>query len=173
MKKLFAGLLVLPLFAFVALDWVAVKLDERVTVSFPTNPEKKDMSGNSVWTQDIDKDARVMVMIIDFTKLGADSASIAVEMEKDAALSEFREGVLGQIKGGTLISERKSMINGKRYFEYVINMGKTEQPDAFNMMYSRCIFVGDRLYTLNFYEKNNLPRKEDRDKFFASFKLSY
>ncbi len=172
MKKLLAGLLVLPFFAFVAADWVAVKVDERVTVSFPATPEKKDISGNSVWVQDIDKGARCMVMIIDFSKFGMDSVALAAEMTREDAFAEFRQGVLGQIAGGTLISESKSTISGKIYFEYVVNMGKADQPDALNVLYSRNIFVGSKMYTLSFYEKSNLLRPEERNKFFSSFKLS-
>ena len=173
MKKLFAALLVLPFFAFVGSDWVTVKLDERVTVSFPTEPEKKDMSGNSVWVRDIDKDARCMALIVDFLKFGMGSAGLAAEMMRDEAFGEFRDGALGQMAGSTIISERKDTINGKTYFEYVIDMGKLDQPDALNIMYSRNIFVGSKMYTLSFYEKNKLPREEERKKFFSSFKLNY
>jgi hypothetical protein len=173
MKKLLIVLLVLPFFAFVAADWVAVKLDERVTVSFAAMPEIKDVAGNSVWVQDIDKGARCMVMVVDFEKFGSDSAGIAAEMAKEEAFVEFRKAVLGQIEGGTLIAETKSAISGKTYFEYVIDLGKGGQPDVLNVLHSRNIFVGAKMYTLSFYEKNGLPREVERDKFFSSFKLSY
>lgn len=173
MKKIFFALLALPFLAFVAADWVTVKLDEKVSLSFPAEPEKRDMQGNSVWVQDIDADARCMAMIVDFSKFGMDSAGLAAEMEKDASFADFRQGVLGQIENSKLISEKKSKIKGKTCFEYVINMGKENDPAALNIMYSRNIFVGNKMYTLSFYEKNNKLREQDRNKFFNSFKLSY
>ncbi|MET0392480.1 MAG: hypothetical protein ABW019_05035 [Chitinophagaceae bacterium] len=173
MKKLFAALLVLPFLAFVAADWVTVQLDEKVSVSFPSAPQEKEMAGNQVWVQDIDKDARCMAMVLDFSKFGLDSAGLAEEMGKDQAFADFRGGILGQIQGATLISEKKGKINGKIYFEYVINMGKNDDKDALNIMYSRNIFVSNKMYTLSFYEKNNMPREKDRNKFYNSFKLAY
>jgi hypothetical protein len=171
MKKLIPVLLVLPFFAFMAADWISVALDERVAVDFPAQPELKDMSGNKVWVQDVDKDSRCMAMIVDFKSYGMDSAKLAEEMSKEQSFADFRQGVLGQIAGATLISEKKSTINGKIYFEYVINMNK--EGDAFNIMYSRNIFAGTKMYTLSFYEKNNLPREQERNKFFTSFKMRY
>ncbi|MET0634498.1 MAG: hypothetical protein ABWZ25_00640 [Chitinophagaceae bacterium] len=172
MKKIAAGLLLLPFLAFVTVDWVTVKLDDRATVSFPAEPESRDLSGNIVRVKDVDKDARCMAMTVDFTQFGMDSAGLAKEMENEQSLEQFREGALGQIAGSTLISERRGITNGKTYFEYVINMGKTD-PEALNIMYSRNIFAGSKMYTLSFYEKDKRPREEDRNKFLNSFKLLY
>lgn len=173
MKKLLAALLLLPFFAFIASDWITVRLDERVTVSFPAKPEEKDMQGNAVWVQDVDQGARCMAMIVDFSKFGMDSAGLAAEMDKPESFDNFRQGVLGQIAGSTLISEKKGTVNGKIYFEYVIDMGKRDQPDALNIMYSRNIFAGSKMYTLSFFEKTNLPREQERKQFLTSFKAGY
>lgn len=162
----------LPFLAFVAADWITVKIDNRVTVSFPATPEEKEMSGNQVWVQDVDKDGRCMAMLLDFSKFGMDSATLASEMSKDASFDDFRQGILGQIEGSTLISEKKTKVQGKLCFEYVINMGKDGQADALNIMYSKNIFVGNKMYTLSFYEKNNKPREADRTRFFNSFRLN-
>lgn len=172
MKKIFAALLLIPVFAFGVAEWVTVKLDDRVTMSFPAQPEIKDMSGNPVWVQDIDKGARCMAMVLDFQKFGLDSAGLAAEMNREEAMEEFKQGVMGQIPGSTLISEKKGTIKGKTYFEYVINMGKTE-PEALNIMYSRAIFVGSNMYTISFYEMTNKPRAEEREKYMSSFTLKY
>lgn len=172
MKKLFLGLLLLPFFAFTAADWITVKLDERAVVDFPAEPEKSDIEGNAQWIQDVDKDARCMAMIVDFKNLGMDSVQLAAEIVKEQSFIDFRQGVLKQMPGATLISEKKGTIAGKMYFEYLIKMNKSGQPDTF-IVYNRNIFAGDKLYILSFYEKNNLPREPDRNKFFASFRLLY
>jgi len=173
MKKFFLVLLLLPFFAFVAADWVTVKLSDRVSVSFPSSPEEKEMSGNSVWVQDVDSNGRCMAMVVDFSKFGMDSAGLATEMAKDESFADFRQGVLGQIAGSSIISEKKGKINGKIYFEYVIDMNKPGQPNAFSIMYSRNIFIGDKMYTLSFYEKVNKPQDKPRNKFFDSFRMHY
>lgn len=172
MKKLLLALFVLPFFAFVAADWVTVKLDNRAMLDFPSQPQEKEMGGNQVWIQDIDSNGRCMAMVLDFTSYGMDSAKLADEMSKDQAFADFRQGVLGQIEGSKLISEKKGTVEGKLYFEYKIDMGKTDV-NALNVMYNRNIFAGTKMYSVSFYEKNNKPRDLERKKFFASFRLRY
>jgi hypothetical protein len=125
------------------------------------------MSGNPVWVADVNDDSRCMVMTFDFGKQGLDSAAVANEMEREGAFEEFREGVLGQIEGAYIVSERKTKFNGYTTFEYVINMGKSDE-GALNIMYNKNIFVNSVMYSLSFYEKNNKPQEEARRSFFSS-----
>lgn len=171
MKKLLIGLLLLPFLSFVAADWVTVKLDERVSVSFPSTPLTKEIGENNAWIQDIGKDARCMAMFMDFTNFGMDSAGVAAEMEKPESLANFRVGVLQEIANSKLVSEKTIKVKGYTCFEYVIDMGKTD-PEALNMMYNRNIFIGSKMYTMNFFEKNNSSHEADRTKFFTSFKVN-
>jgi hypothetical protein len=164
-------LLFVPLLAFATIDWVIVKLDSRVSVSFPIKPEEKDMSGNPVWVADANKDSRCMVMVIDFQKFGMDSVALAAEMEKEEAFDQFKDGILGQIEGSSLISEKKTTVAGKTSFEYIIDMGKKDTA-ALNKMYNKNVFIGNKMYSLSFYEKEGKPQDALRDKFFASFKLN-
>jgi hypothetical protein len=159
----------LPLLAFTTADWITVKLDDRVTVEFPSAPEEKDMSGNQVWSGDINNDAKAMAMVMDFGKFGMDSAMLATEMEKDEAFQQFKDGILGQIQGSTIMSEKRTKVNGRHVFEYVINMGK---PDTtLTIMHNRNYFVGAKMYTLSFYEKGSKPQPDVRNKFFNSLKV--
>jgi hypothetical protein len=171
MRKKFLAFLFLPMLAFAATtDWVNVNLDERVSVSFPNQPEEKEMSGNAVWVADASNDARCMAMVLDFEKFGMDSVMLAAEMGKEESFTQFKEGILGQIEGATLISERKTTTAGKMTFEYVIDMGKNDTA-ALNKMYNKNVFIGNKMYSLSFYEKDGKPQTEARNKFFNSFKL--
>ena len=170
MRKLWSVLLLLPLLAFVTADWVNVQLNSRVSVSFPVKPDEKEMSGNAVWVADANADSRCMAMVLDFEKFGMDSAALAAEMGKETSFEQFKEGILGQIVGASLISEKKTTTNGYMTFEYVIDMGKTDT-SALNLMYNKNIFIGSKMYSLSFYEKTLKRQPEARTKFFNSFKV--
>lgn len=173
MRKKLLALLLLPALAFATtFEWISVQLDERVNVSFPAKPEEKEMSGNAVWVADAGLNGRCMAMVLDFEKFGMDSAMLAGEMGKEESFAQFKEGILGQIEGSTLISEKKTTTAGKMTFEYVIDMGKTDTA-ALNKMYNKNIFIGNKMYSLSFYEKNNNPQPAARNQFFNSFKLKY
>jgi hypothetical protein len=165
-------LLFVPLLAFATADWVNVKLDERVSVTFPVTPEEKQMSGNAVWVADFGPNARCMAMVMDFEKFGMDSAMVAGEMGKEESFTQFKEGILGKIEGSTLISEKKTTVAGKMCFEYIIDMGKKDTA-ALNKMYNKNVFIGNKMYSLSFYEKEGKPQLEARNKFFNSFKRHY
>jgi hypothetical protein len=170
MKK-WIVLLLLPVLAFTVSDWKTVKVDDRVSVDFPTEPEQKEMSGNAVWVADVETGSRCMVMVLDFEKFGLDSAKLSEEMQKPEALEDFRNGVLGQIQGATLISEKASTVLGHKAFDFVIDMGK-EDTAVLNKMYNKNIFIGSKMYSMSFYEKDSHPEDALRAKFFGSFKLN-
>lgn len=171
MKKTLIALLAVPFFAFAIADWVNVQLDERASISFPVAPEIKDFGGNQVWVSDAsDSQSRYMMMIMDFSKFGLDSAGVAAEMGKEETFDQFKGGVLGQIPGASLISEKKTTVMGKMTFDYVIDMGKKD-PKGYSIMYNRNIFSGAKMYSMNFYEKKDAPKEDLRKKFFESFQI--
>lgn len=151
-------------------DWKTVKLDSRVSVAFPGEPEVEDKGGNPMWKTIIDDQALCMAMIIDFEKLGMDSASLATEMVKDDQFAAFRDGILGKMPGSSVVSERKRTVSGHLTYDFLINMGK--DANSINKMYNRNIFVGSKLYSLSFLENDNQPEKELREAFFSSFKIN-
>ena len=170
MRKTLSAFLFLPLFAFVTADWVTVKLDDRATIDFPSATEAKDMNGNLMWVQDVGKDARCMAMVYDFGMMGVDSAALADEMSRPEAFEQFKTGVVGQMEGASVISEKNTTVNGRKVFEYLIDMGKKDT-SALNRMYNRNYFIGAKMYSLSFFEKNNKSQAELRNKFFSSFKV--
>ena len=169
MKKTLIAFFFLPLLAFVAVDWVTIKLDGRTSIDFPSQTESKDMGGNPLWIQEINKDARCMAMVFDFGKLGLDSASLAAEMGKPESFEQFKQGVVGQMEGASVISEKNTTINGRKVFEYLIDMG-TKDTSELNRMYNRNIFIGEKMYTLSFFERGKSPQAQLRNKFFNSFR---
>ena len=170
MKKQFFFWVILPLMAFASIDWVTVSIDKRVTVDFPVKPVQSESSGNPMWTADANSDSRCMAMIIDFKNFGMDSAQVAGEMSKPEAYEDFKNGVLGQIEGSSIVSEKITTFLGYKTFEYIINMGKKDT-SSLNIMYNKNIFVGAKLYAMNFFEKNGKPQDQQRDQFFRSIKI--
>lgn len=171
MKKIWLLACLFPVFAFVVNDWISVRIDNRVSVSFPLKPTEKEMSGNLVWTADASSDARCSVMRLDFTKFGYDSAKLMAEMEQEGAIGQFRVGLMGQFPNGKLLSEKGTTTKGKLTFDYVLDMGK-ENGNELTVMYTKNIFIGSNMYSLSFYEKRNRPQDELRKKFFNSFSLN-
>ena len=170
MRKTLIAFLFLPLFAFVAADWVTIKLDDRASIDFPSAAVPKDLNGNSMWLQDIGKDARCMVMIMDFSRMGVDSAALADEMSRPEAFEQFKEGVVGQMQGASILSEKNTAIHGHKVFEYLIDMG-TKDTSALDRMYNQNYFIGAKMYSLSFFEKNSKPQAGLRNKFFTSFTI--
>ena len=170
MKKQFLFWLILPLMAFASIDWVTVSIDKRVSVDFPVKPKQSESSGNPMWMADANSDSRCMAMIIDFKNFGMDSAQVAAEMSKPESYEDFKNGVLGQIEGSSIVSEKITTFLGYRTFEYIINMGKKDT-SSLNIMYNKNIFVGAKLYAINFFEKNDRPQEQTRDQFFRSIKI--
>lgn len=168
MRKTLIALCLLPLLAFVTADWVTIKLDDRVSIDFPAQTEPQDLGGNFMWLHQINDDARCMVMTMDFAKLGMDSAVLADEMGKPESFQQFREGVVAEMEEAAVLSEKNTVVNGHRVFEFLVNMG----PDSskLNRMYNKNIFVGTKMYSLNFFEKEGKPQAELRNRFFNSFK---
>jgi len=156
--------------AFASIDWVTVSIDKKVSIDFPVKPEQSEMSGNPVWTADANSDSRCMAMIIDFKNFGMDSAQVAAEMSKPEAYEDFKNGVLGQIAGSSLISEKITTTLGYKTFEYVISMGKKDT-SSLNIMHNKNIFVGAKLYAMNFFEKNGKPQDQMRNQYFQSVKI--
>ena len=170
MKKQFLFWLILPLMAFTGIEWVTFSIDERVSIDFPMKPKQSESSGNPVWIADANSDSRCMAMVIDFKNFGMDSAQVASEMSKPEAYEDFKNGVLGQIEGSSIVSEKITTFLGYKTFEYIINMGKKDT-SSLNIMYNKNIFVGAKLYAMNFFEKNGKPQDQHRDQFFRSIKI--
>lgn len=156
----------LPLMAFSVIEWVNVDIDDRVSASFPSQPEKMDLGGNMALVSKMENDNGCMSMVIDFSKFGFDSATLALEMVKPEAFEQFKESFLAQIPGATLLSEKNTTLQGYTCYEFVVDMGKDSVK---SIMHNRNVITGTNMYSFNFYE--NTPAEGDRNKFLNSIKI--
>src|SRR5690349_18390944 len=118
MKKLLLLLMIVPFMAFVKSDWVTVKLDNNASVSFPAQPVERDMSGFPSWILDVNNNARCVVMAMDLKSIGVDSAQFANEINEDYGYEDFKNSMLDQLGDVTLLSEKRSKLNGFTTFEF-------------------------------------------------------
>lgn len=168
MKKHLLLFLLLPFLAFAAADWITVKLDEQVSIHFPEQPKVKDSNGNPLWAADVDSTARCVAMIIDFEKMGLDSATLYAELNKEGMFEQFRNGFMGKLEGATLVSEKQSTAEGRYVFDFTVDLEK--KLSGFNRLYNRNIFIGTKMYSLTFYEIKGKPRDAWRNKYFNSIR---
>jgi hypothetical protein len=167
------GLLIalfLPFVAFTTFDWLTVSLDEKVSVDFPSEPEKNEMSGNPVWVANPNADSRCMTMVLDFEKFGMDAEMVKAEMGKPESFEGFKTGILSQMKGATIVEEKSTTIQGYTAFEFIVDM-PAKDTAGLGTMYNKNIFVGSKMYNLSFFEKKDKPQEENRNKFFNSLKI--
>jgi hypothetical protein len=167
MKNLLVSLLFLPMMAFVVSDWVAVRLDDHVSVEFPSTPINSESQGHPVWVQDVDSNSRCMAMIVDFAQYGLDSMQLQEELKKPEMYEVFRNNLIAQLPGAKVMSEKNTLTDGRITYEFAIDMNKND--NELNYLYNRNIFFGTKVYSMSFYEKKNAPRINTRNKFFNSF----
>ncbi|HEY0355379.1 MAG TPA: hypothetical protein VGC29_04195 [Flavisolibacter sp.] len=167
MRKHLLFLFFLPLLAFGFTDWVTVDIDEKVSASFPSQPEKQDMGGNPALVSKMENGNGCMSMVIDFSAFGMDSAMLADEMGKPESFEQFRESFLSQIPTAKLISEKNTKALGRTCYEFVVEMN---EGSGTTTMYNKNIIEGTKMYSFNFYDKNN-NSEEDRNKFLNSIRI--
>lgn len=170
MKKLFV-LFFLPLLAFtVTGDWTTVSISPGVSVDFPSDPIQKESGGNPVWVA-MDSNSYCVAMVIDFEKMGVDSAQVAAELHGQQFYDDFKSSYMGQLPGATLASEKKIRVKGHLAFDFLVNLAdKADSP--YNRVHSRTIFLGTKAYSLSFFESDTKPDPEGLSKFFGSFTLN-
>lgn len=167
MRKHLLFLFFLPLLAFGFNDWVTVNIDEKVSVNFPSQPEEKDMGGNPSLVAKMDNGNGCMSMVIDFSAFGMDSATLANEMSKPESFDQFKQSFLAQIPTAKLISEKNTKALGRTCYEFVVEMNEGSEKTT---MYNKNIIEGSKMYSFNFYDKNN-NSEEDRNKFLNSIQI--
>ncbi|MGZ5285949.1 MAG: hypothetical protein ACXWV0_09630 [Flavisolibacter sp.] len=170
MKKLFLFAALLPLLSFTLVEWINLKIDDRMSIDFPSQPTEKEMSGNPIWVADVDNNSRVMVMTMDFKNLGMDSAMLSDELTKPGSFEGFGQGVLQQMPGAKLLAEDSTRTQGYLTFNYKIDMGK--DTNELNIMYCKSIFINTTMYAIYFYEKEGGATEATRKSYFNSIRIS-
>jgi len=162
----------LPLMAFTTIaDWVKVNVDEKATVEFPVEPTKQGAEGTEVWMAKIDSNSSVLVLRLDFSGFGMDSAMVASNLGNPEFVNGFRNGIIGKMPNATLASEKQYQLNGSTVIDYVINQPASDGTSAAKVIHNRNFFVGSVLYSLSIEQTQGKEQSGNRDKFFNSFKV--
>ncbi len=156
MKKILLILAAFVLVSFTAADWVRVSIDSRASVLFPKKAEAQTVGQNQMWQQGVDSNERCMALIIDFGQFGLDSAGVAAEMGKEETFDQFSESMIGQMEGAEFVSKEKTTENGRLVFKYTVDVSKMKGM-VYKRMFSRNVFVGDKLYSLSYYVDDTKP----------------
>ncbi|HEY6504637.1 MAG TPA: hypothetical protein VIZ28_11730 [Chitinophagaceae bacterium] len=152
--------------AFSKADWITIKLDKRVSVDFPYQPETSETNGNAIWSTNKDTAFKCMAMVVNFAQFGLDSAAVAKELDGEPFYAGFKSSMLEKMKGASVLSEEITKVNGWPAYKLTVALGS----NANNMdrVYISNIFVGDKMYSLSFYESTARPQLISRKKFLES-----
>lgn len=169
MKKLhflLLSLLVFPLLCFAQKNWVMLKIDERISVSFPSAPEKSTKNGNDVY---IDREADSILYsaaMIDLKPFaGLDSVKLATIKDTQGFADQFMKGIASQKTnydfGKTTIGKWKG---------WTTYQTSATDKTGKGTLYTYMIIIGSRVYTFSCRVPDKLAIK-DKDQFFDSVQL--
>jgi hypothetical protein len=171
-RKLIATLLILPLFAFIKADWFTQSLDNsKVSINFPLKPERMVQANGTVVWKYVNDVSICMVTVIDLNVMGMDSAAVKTMLADPGSLQEFRDGLIGQLKGSKLIAEAKAELSGFPSYDFTVDVSASSAEGDKDIMYTKSVFIGARLYGLYFHEKKGKLQEAERKQFFSSFKV--
>jgi hypothetical protein len=170
MKKYFI-LFLSPLLAFALLEWTTVKLDDRVSVQFPSAPSLSEIGGNPMWIADIDTNSRCMAITVDLGKKGLDSATFTPMLEQDEFYEQYRTSTINSIGDIKFVEEKRFKIGGRYAYEFVLEKEMPDMKFNYKRVYIRSLFVGTKVYSLSFFQKQ--PADDQRQKFFESLTVQY
>lgn len=169
--KQFLLLILFPLFSFQTTEWLRVQIDEKVSVEFPSEPQKKELQGRTMWLQDVNDQSRCMIMPIDLGPFGLDSTYIATHYDEAEFLTSLESGMVNEMPGCKIIDRKRITSNGFNGFEFIIEKEKPDESFVFKYIRIHFLFVGSMAYPLYFYEKENANAEADRNRFFDSFSV--
>lgn len=170
-RKLIAALLILPLFAFMKADWFRQTLDNsKVSINFPLKPDRMTQANGSVIWRYVNDVSVCMVSYMDLTNMGMDSLAIKEMLDKPESLQEFRDGLIRQLQGSRLLAEAKAELSGFPTYDFTVDVSASAAEADKDIMYTKSVFIGTRLYSLYYHEKKGKLQEEERKQFFGSFK---
>ncbi|WP_316831977.1 hypothetical protein [Pedobacter aquatilis] len=169
MKKryfLLLSLLTLSIPALAQENWVRTKIDEKVSVAFPSEPQKTSKNGNDIF---IDREADSILysaVMMDLKPLaGLDSAKLATIKDTQGFADQFMKGVASQKTnyefGKTTIAKWKGFTSYET--SAVDKNGK-------GTLYTYLIIIGSKVYTLTCRVPDKLSTK-NKERFISSLML--
>jgi len=138
--------------------WVKKKLDEKVSVNFPGEPEAKGPSFKLKDKDGVSYEARV----IDFSLFGVDSAMMAAEVENGDFADQVKEGILQQSPELEIAKFETGYWNKYPAFNFEGDIKSKGQKK-----FGTCIIIGAKMYGLNVEGPTDLATK-NKESFFKS-----
>jgi hypothetical protein len=170
MKKYFI-LLLLPLLAFSVFEWIPVKIDDRVSVNFPSSPVQSEAGGNQMWMADLDSNSRCMAMVVDLGKMGLDSATFTPLLDQDDFYQQYKTSTISSIGNINFVEDKRSKVLGRAAYDLVLEKEVPDLNFSYKRVYIRSVFLGTKVYAFSFFQKK--PADDQRQKFFESLRISY
>ncbi|MBI1343356.1 MAG: hypothetical protein GC171_10530 [Terrimonas sp.] len=167
MKKILAGVVLEFLFtvAHAQQDWQRFVLDDRVSVLVPGIPEKVELEQVEMYNLTISDSTNYSTSIVDFNDFGLDATMLQSMVATDEFEEQFKTGFMMQMEGSTLRSSTRGRFQNFTTYLFEIDFADKESGGE-SKLSSYSIFVGSKVYTLNYTAK--VPRPEDKEKFFSS-----
>ncbi|MBB2145306.1 hypothetical protein GM921_07420 [Pedobacter sp. LMG 31464] len=167
--KLILFLLLAPVLFVSTFAWELVKLDENVSISFPSKPEKTIFEGKHVWIATVDSTAQCMAMITDLKKLGADVNTLTEQLKRKETYQILKSGMLRGSPGAVVLSESITTFKGKPAYRIKLDL-KGEKED-YNIAHILTVYINAKMYTITFMETYQSSHEADKNKFWNSLKL--
>ncbi|RZL47353.1 MAG: hypothetical protein EOP00_12205 [Pedobacter sp.] len=167
--KSFLSLFLFSSIFFFQLTWKTIKIDEKVSISFPSKVEKMVMDNKPVWLSDVDSASKCMIMITDMKKMGVDAKTLTEMLKRKETFKSIKNGILAGSTGSVALKE--SITTFKNYPAYYIELDMKGEPNEFNKTYIMNIFIGAKMYSMTFAETYQTKHVQQRNKFFESFRV--
>ena len=135
-----------------------VKIDDKISFSFPSESTPQESGGNQLWQYSTPENAVFLVMTVDFAKLGLDTATINQEIALPEFFDQYREGIKGKLPEGKLIYETNSTFKGHPVTEYKFSMNPSNTLITY---YSKKYFIGTKVYSLSYIIAGDKTKSAD------------
>ncbi len=152
-----------------------VKMDDRVSITFPGTAQEQKSEQGSMWYgavggSDLSR-AMGMSMLIPLSSIQQDSAGIAAHYNDPAFTQGLIQGMLGKLPGVELVSQKKITKQSRK--GYIMEL-KKDVPDAqfpYKKLYTLILFAGENIYLQVVYAAEGVDITAARDAFFDSFRI--
>lgn len=169
MRKLFYLLLltaIMPAAGMAQSTWITTKIDNRLSVKFPSTPEKTVIAAGEIYMTKENDSTQYSATVLDLNIIAKlDSAALAPLKENKEFANQLIKSIAAQKPkytfGDLTIGKWKTFTT---YYTSAID--KTNNATAFVQM----IFIGSKLYSITFKLPENLVTK-NKEVFFSSVEL--